>query len=102
MSVQLQEMESESQIAPAAFRISMNRKVQKYRGDLDRIKRDLRQASSAASSRSELLSGNRTYGTQDPAVSTGKLQYAYACQILIVAVNLFNTLQYIILEMLDT
>jgi hypothetical protein len=41
MSVQLQEMESESQIAPAAFRISMNRKVQKYRGDLDRIKRDL-------------------------------------------------------------
>jgi vesicle transport through interaction with t-SNAREs protein 1 len=37
-----------------------------------------RQASSAASSRSELLSGNRTYGTQDPAV----VQASHRSQLL--------------------
>ncbi|XP_062502632.1 vesicle transport through interaction with t-SNAREs homolog 1B-like [Corticium candelabrum] len=64
----LQEMESEAQIAPASFRMSMHSKVVKHRSDLEKAKRELRQASSAASSRDDLLAGGRTYGTQDPAV----------------------------------
>ncbi|XP_065832760.1 vesicle transport through interaction with t-SNAREs homolog 1B-like [Oscarella lobularis] len=64
----LQQMEAESQNAPAAFRIGMNSKARKCRTDLERIKKELRQASS---SREELFSGGRTYGTQDPAVIQG-------------------------------
>eukprot|EP00118_Oscarella_pearsei_P025329 m.307999 g.307999 ORF g.307999 m.307999 type:complete len:222 (+) comp43222_c0_seq1:34-699(+) len=66
----LQQMEAESRGAPAAFRIGMNSKNRKYRADLERTKKELRQTSSA---RDDLLSGGRTYGTHnDPAIIQGQ------------------------------